>query len=179
MIAQGNLSYVLSGLLCVLFGYFGYTLDLAFLNRQLGLVKQQTTELQQQLHQLETEQMLLARKVDQFVAAEVFLAEEQKKIIKWIDVPKLVTEISHVAVAKQLQYKIIKLNNAVLTGDYTKLPVKILLQGNYQQISSFVQQMANLPWLTVPGDLTVTRFLPRGSSALFTAEMNLDIYAYA
>lgn len=70
---------------------------------------------------------------------------------------------------------------------YQKIPIKIIVVGSYHQIAGFISEIANMSWIVVIGDFTISsewqnsllsdKFVKQAAAQnLLTAEMVLDIY---
>lgn len=70
---------------------------------------------------------------------------------------------------------------------FDKVPIKVVVVGNYHQIADFVSQLANMPWIISIGNFTVSNESQTGllgeamakqaqDQHLLTAELALDVY---
>jgi type IV pilus assembly protein PilO len=70
---------------------------------------------------------------------------------------------------------------------FEKVPIKVVVIGNYHQIADFMSQVANMPWIVVIGDFTIsnenkTSIVGEAMAKqieiqhLLSAEMTLDVY---
>lgn|SRR3990167_3195627 len=70
---------------------------------------------------------------------------------------------------------------------YAKVPIKVVVVGNYHQIASFISQVANMQWIVAIGNFTLSNenqaallgeklATQAGARNLLSAELMLDVY---
>jgi type IV pilus assembly protein PilO len=80
-----------------------------------------------------------------------------------LDVPDLIGDISKVGNQAGLQFNYIKPLSEVTHDYYTQLPIKISVNGNYQQLAQFVANLAKMPRIVTLDSFTISREkLPTG-----------------
>ncbi len=72
---------------------------------------------------------------------------------------------------------------------YNKVPIKVVVVGNYHEIAGFISQVANMPWIVAIGGFTITKETDSSllgdklakqavAQNLLSAEMTLDVYTF-
>lgn len=95
------------------------------------------------------------------------------KLIRPSGLSKLLREIIRTGKAEHLEFDFFVPGEEVRSSSYAKIPVRIVVKGNYAQTARFIEQVARLPWAVATGDFTITKNDPDDR---LTTELMLDVY---
>lgn len=177
---------VVIAVVCLIVFFMGYLWDIAPLKGQLVSKKQEEQDLKSQFEMVFAKQISIQNQVSQFPKLKDKLSEWQKKFVQPTGLPGLLNEILKIGESNQLQFDLFSPGQPVKEGDYFKVPIKVVIAGNYHLIASFLSQIANLPTMVVIGDFNITRVdaqpKPEDDHAvadLLKVELILNIYYLA
>ncbi len=181
---------LLIGIACALTFYFGYSRDIATLNLNLKKAKQQETDLKQQLRFIISDKHNVQGEVLQFPQYVSLFNIWNNQLIRYIDLPQLLNEILKVGALNNIYFSLLNPGKETRVGLYMKTPIKLIAVGNYHQIAGFTSQLANLKWIIVVSNFTLsnenkndvlgTKLAAAAIAGnLLTVEMNLEVYSRA
>ncbi|VVC77065.1 hypothetical protein AQUSIP_23920 [Aquicella siphonis] len=175
------------GLIFVFVFYLGYQLDISPYQLQIKNSVLQEDDLKRQLQLMHENQRKVTRDVEQLPKAKALLSEWQKNIITKNELPDLLDDILKAGTASQLKITTFDPAAEIKDGIYYKTPVSINLSGTYDQIATFISQLANMPKM-----VNIDAFIlnndaqndpaasvdsrPLNSNDILSAVLDIDIY---
>jgi type IV pilus assembly protein PilO len=179
--------YLVVGLICAIVFYLGYGWDISALKTQIANAQAKEDELKSQLTFVINKQIKIEREAAQLPKMQASLVEWQKKLINYADLPELLNQILKLGGNNQLHFSQFNPGAEKKVDIYLKVPIKVIVVGGYHQLASFVSQVANMPWIVVVGDFTLSKEnkndvlgskLAEQATAenLLTAEITLEVY---
>lgn len=168
---------------------FGYWWDLGALSDELAHSKNQESELKLQFESGVRREKKLDEELLRFDQMRSVLIAWKKKIINHSQLPEALNEILKIGGVNGLYFTLFSPGEESKEAEYRRLPIKAIVVGDYHQIGSFLSQVANLPWIVVIGDFSITNETkadvigPKLAEQakvqnLLMAELNFDIYHY-
>lgn len=169
--------------------YFGYLWDFSALNRQIASGKQQEQDLKIQVEALIDDLADLNDEISQLPKLKEMLQTWQAKLVKPSELPDLLNEILKVGTNNQLQFDLFNPGAEVKEDLYYQVPIKTIVTGDYNQIASFLSQVANMPWIVVIDNFVINKGQNKlyekkiaeqpGYANRLTAEITLEVYHLA
>jgi type IV pilus assembly protein PilO len=92
----------------------------------------------------------------QLTQIEASLDEMIKQMPTEAEVASLLVDISQTGLATGLEFKLFKLEPAVLKDFYSELPIKIEVTGKYEEIGLFISGLASLPRIVTVHDVNIS-----------------------
>jgi type IV pilus assembly protein PilO len=178
---------ILIALVCVIVFYFGNKWDLVALQKKLQISKTEENDLKLQYASVIKKQMAAKVQVLHFNDMRVLLNEWQKRLIAYNELPDLLNQILKIGNNNSLYFNLFDPGEAIVDNNYMKVPIKVVAAGTYHQLADFISQLANLPWIVVVDNFTLsnentTEVLgakmaeTANSQNLLTLDMTLDVY---
>ena len=143
-------------LLCAVVFYLGFYLDLSSMNNKLTSEKNTENDLKQQIKLVVDKESQVTHSLSRFDAMTTLQQQWQKSIINHANLPELLNEILKIGANNNLHFSHFSPGNPIKEGSYLKIPIKIVVAGDYHQVSSFMSQIANLPWIVVIGNFSLS-----------------------
>lgn len=141
----------------------------------LHTAHQQETTLKQSLQVEIPHQLLITAQRQQLQQLTHLITQYQHYLLQPEQLGTLLDDITHAAADNQLDLELLKPNAPLKTDFYTTVPIEVALNGDYQQIGLFLNQLAHLPYFVYPRDLELT--LPLNGTA-GTLHLHLIIVMY-
>lgn len=148
---------VIFALVFVVVLYFGYLIDISDSRKGLSDAKIHEQTLKEQLEAGVRKEAAISLEISQFPVLSAQLHEWQKKLIKPENLSELLNDILKIGADNHLYFSLLDPLDSQAVGVYTKIPIRAKVVGNYQEISEFVSQVANLPWIVMIGDFAIVR----------------------
>lgn len=176
---------LLLALFSLLLLYFGYLIDLSILRREIQASYQQENDLKLQFKKILEQKISPQNEIAQIPALKKLLSQWQAKIIVESELTATLDQILKLGSQDQLKFNKFEPENEITAGIYKKTPVKANVAGTYNQIASFISQLANFPKLIQLNDLTISHIMTADASSEIAtsgpniplvAEINFDIY---
>lgn len=176
------------GLVCAGVFYLGYQWDLVSLKSQLSTGVQQEQDLKQQLELVIKKQLTVKNEILKFTTLQGMLVEWQKKLSNYGELPQVLDAILKIGSNNQLHFTSFTPGAEVKENSYLKVPIKVVADGTYHQIGSFISQIANMKWIVVVNSITITKekkteegkpTLQGSGQNLLTCELTLEVYHFA
>lgn len=175
------------GLICAVVIYCGYLWDLSALKERLITVQQDEQNIKQNLELVIKKQVSLKEEISRLSQSQDMLNQWQKKLIHYSELPNVLNEILKVGASNHLHFSLFNPGAEILSDDYFKVPIKVIAVGSYHQLADFISQVANMPWIIVISNFSITNEVKTDvlgaklatqaeAENLLTAEINLDIY---
>lgn len=177
------------GLVCAVVFYLGYWLDTSSLNEDLENTQRKEEDIKEQLKLVISKEEMTKNELSQFDMLEKLLSQWQKRMITYSELPEILNQILKIGATNHLHFSLFNPGQEVKEGSYLKVPIKVIAVGSYHQLGDFISQVANLPWIVVVGDFTLSKEnkndvlgakLAEQATAenLLTAELTLEVYHF-
>lgn len=177
-------------LICSIFFYLGYFFDLSSLNATKLAFQEKEKDLNQQLELTINNKNHLNQEVIKHTQYESLLKIWQQKLINYSNLPEVLNEILRIGANNHLHFSLFNPGEEIKENVYFKIPIKVIAVANYHQLANFISQIANMQWIVVVGNFTISNEaksdiigakLAEEAKAenLLTAELNLEVYHLA
>lgn len=178
------------GLICAVFFYLGYLLDITDLDKELNNSKDKANDLKQQIQLIIEKQNIIKNEVSHLGQSKLMLNQLQKQIVNFNNIPQLLNEILKLGANNQLHFSLFSPEKDASANTYYKLPIHVIVVGSYHQLAGFLSQVANLPWIVVIGDFTISNNFKNDvlgaklaeqavAQNLLMADLKLEVYHHA
>jgi type IV pilus assembly protein PilO len=203
---------LLFGLVFILAFYLGYWFDLSGQVQNLSHAKQQEDDLMQQIELVIRKDKLIQADVARLPGLQTELIKWKKQLVSFKELPELLNMVLKLGGDNHLFFSLFspgEPENVTLTADstpanppdqaavvpeqnakkiiYVKVPIKVVVVGNYHQIASFISEVANMAWVVAIRNFTISNEnetallgakLAKQAEAqrLLSAELMLDVY---
>lgn len=165
----------------------GYVMDISRFKKQILASVHQEENLKEQLQLMMDKQIKIKSSIADLPTIKGLLANWQGKILSKNELPGMLNEILKTGQVNHLKITAFDPANEIKDGIYFKTPVSIDMTGTYDQIATFISQLANMPKLVNidafslnnHSDKTVAttdETKPLNSNELFTAKLDIEIY---
>lgn len=145
------------GLACVLLFLLAYRLDFSSLQKRFTIVQQQQNDLKNQLQAIFKNQAELYADLAKEAELNKTLSVLQGKLVSKNNIPEALNEILKIGSANGLQFSSFNPDKEELESIYTKVPIKVIAIGSYDQIGSFLDQIAHMTPLITINNFTIQR----------------------
>ncbi len=162
----------LLSLVCAILFIVGYQFDIFPLESRLLTAQQTHSLLKKQLHAVDAEQFLLEEKMARLPEVKNLLTTWQSHSIRERDLTDLIKIILKMSRAHHLQMNYINAGEKQVQGQSVWIPVNVIAVGEYGPLNQFIAEIAELPWLVMVDDFTVTVM----DESHYSAEMQLRVY---
>lgn len=132
------------GIICLIVFYIGYYVDLSRLTRKLDIIKLQEMDLKTQFSSLAVSMSVVNNDLIKYPVLVDTLAQLQKELIISSDLPELLSQILKMGAQNELKFNYFIPGPEKKVGNHFKVPIKIVVIGTYDQIASFMSQIANM-----------------------------------
>ena len=174
---------------CMAF-YAGYRWDILSMQERIENIQREEGDLKQQYELAVSKEALIRNQTNQVVQLKQLLAVWKSQLIKKSELPEILNEILKIGANNQLAFTLFNPGPESKVGAYIQKPIKIIAVGGYHQLANFISQVANLPWIIVVGNFTLSKDnrseligekLAQQAEIdnLLTAEMTFEIYHLA
>lgn len=180
-----SMQFFITALICGVVFYFAYMIDFSSLHHVIASSQRQEADLKVGMEAaLDTEAAINAD-LSQLPQLQKTLKTWQNTLVKSAELPDLLNEILKLGTANNLQFDIFSPGEKTKDGDYIKVPIKAVITGNYDQVASFLSQVANMSWLVginnfVIEEKNLTTSRKPGAAELdgqLIAEVTLEVYS--
>jgi type IV pilus assembly protein PilO len=165
----------------------GYYFDITKKRDEFSSSLKQEEDLKVQYQMVVVKKNEVKNIIANFSSLQLTLEQWKKTIITRAEQPELLNEILKIGATNQIYFNLFDPGQAVLENGYYKVPIKIIAVGSYHQLADFISQVANMRWLVVVGDFTISNenkndvlgaALASKANAqnLLTGEFNFDVY---
>ncbi len=167
--------------------YIGYAWDLAGLKTKIANNHQQEDTIKQQLALVISQEEATKHFVSELWNFQSSLNRWKKKLITHVQLPELLNEILKYGSGNHIYFDLFNPGDETMEQQYVKIPIKVIAIGTYHQLADFISQVANMPWIVVVSNFTIsskddtnalgTQMAEIAKSEnLLTAEMTLVVY---
>lgn len=137
--------------------YFGYIFDFSSLSNQILTRFKQEQDLKQQLESSLKIEEEMREVVLQYPEVMKLLNQWQGQLISSSTLPDLMNLILSIGATNHLKFSVFIPGEKKPVEDYFMVPIKVVVQGNYNQVAHFISQVANLPQLVAIGDFAMMK----------------------
>lgn len=169
-------------LFCFIILYFGYFLSFSDQISKLNRLERQEQDLKTQYSAVASDVNTLLKELAAYPLLINALNVAQNKIISPKELPEVLNDILRISRQNELEINQFNPQPEVKSNAYTKVTIKALMTGTYDQIANFVSQIANMDKtiaisnfiLSKPKPATTVQ--PTVSNGRLDAELMLDVY---
>lgn len=136
--------------------YVGYYFDLSALRQSLHEGTQKELELKEQYQATVRKAAKLQTMMLEYQQYTATLKDWEKKFVRHINLPELLNDILKFAATNQLYVTLFNPGDAIIEEPYAKIPIHLMVVGGYHQIAQFMSEIANMSWIVVIGNFTLT-----------------------
>lgn len=137
--------------------YFGYLLDVSLLKREIQSGNAMEENLKLKYQQLIHQQIMEKNELKEIPQLIQKLNEWNSSMISEIELTKFLDQILKIGSNDHLRFNVFQLGSKSKTDAYQVTPVKINVAGNYDQIASFISQIANIQKVVQIDDFTLSK----------------------
>lgn len=178
---------LLLGMLCVIIFYLGFLFDLSDLGSQLQTSKEKEQNLKTELKATLKKHSKLDNEIAAYGPLPTTLLQWQNKLISAPALPDLMNEILKIGTTQHLQFILFTPGSTIKSDIYKMIPLKLIVNGEYDQIAGFLSDIANLKLMVAIGDFTISKPLNETNKSepteqntnLLTADITLEVYYLA
>src|SRR5690606_38998779 len=151
----GALKVIVAALLFAVLLFLGYQFHLKDLQAQLERTEAQEATLRKEF----TDKSFKAANLDAYKEQLIEIEDRFGTLLKQLpsdtEVPGLLEDITQMGLNSGLEFESITLQPEVERQFYIELPIKIVVQGNYHDIATFVSSVAGLPRIVTLHDFDI------------------------
>jgi type IV pilus assembly protein PilO len=151
----GALKVIVAVLLLIVLLFAGYHFHLKDLQLELERVEAQEATLRRDFSDKSFRAANLEAYKQQLVEIEDRFGELIRQLPSDTEVPGLLEDITQMGLNSGLEFESITLQPEVTTQFYVELPIRIVVQGTYHDIGTFVSSVAGLPRIVTLHDFTI------------------------
>lgn len=149
------LKVIVAVLLLIVLLFAGYHFHLKDLQLELERVEAQEATLRRDFSDKSFRAANLEAYKQQLVEIEDRFGELIRQLPSDTEVPGLLEDITQMGLNSGLEFESITLQPEVTTQFYVELPIRIVVQGTYHDIGTFVSSVAGLPRIVTLHDFTI------------------------
>lgn len=164
--------------------YLLYLWNISNLNEELVAEKKKQQEIEQQFPFVFAKQAEVKKQTSQFSKLEDTLKQWENKFLTYSAIPQLINDILKFGAANHLYFTLFTPGKEIKDGHYIKLPIKVIVVGNYNDTANFLSQIANLASIVIIGNFVLSseeknNLTSNTSGKLLTSEIVLEAYYIA
>jgi type IV pilus assembly protein PilO len=148
---------VIFAIVCAGVFAFGYFFDFSALSDQIVTRYKQEQDLKQQMKAILRTEESMKEVVKQFPEILKLLSQWQGQLINSGNLPDLLNQILKLGAANHIQFSLFAPGAKKQEDDYFMVPLKVVIRGNYNQVSDFISQVANLAQIVSIGDFVMAK----------------------
>ncbi|RHW22349.1 type 4a pilus biogenesis protein PilO [Pseudomonas jilinensis] len=173
----GALKVIVGVLLLVVLLFLGYHFHLKDLQASLERAEAQETTLRRDFADKSFRAANLEAYKEQLEEIEERFGALLKQLPSDTEVPGLLEDITQMGLNSGLEFESITLQPEVTTQFYIELPIRIVVQGSYHDLATFVSSVAGLPRIVTLHDFTIAP-LSAGNPDLLKMDILAKTYRY-
>lgn len=181
-----SIRYFIIAAVCAIIFYFAYMLDFSGLQRVIKNNQQKENDLKTQFSALITVEALADSALSHLPQLQETLKAWQGELIKPSQLPDLLNEILKIGTSNNLQFDLFNPGEGLKVDQYIKIPIRVIIKGNYDQIANFISQVANMKWLVGITNFSIEKKADLDKKTVdpallgrLTSELNLEVYYLA
>jgi type IV pilus assembly protein PilO len=136
--------------------YLGYLVDLLPLKEEINTTISQEEDLKQQYKVSLDQQVSITSDILLLPKLEQLLNQWEKHFITAAELPSLLDTILKSGQENGLKFNLFDPGSEVKKGKYVMIPLRINTAGTYDQIASFMSDVANMSKLVVIGNFAIS-----------------------
>jgi type IV pilus assembly protein PilO len=167
--------------------YFLHRLFLSTITSELEANKKKESELKSQIKSLIIKEQLIKAEVAQSHHLQSLLLQWKDELTTRKNLPELINAILKIGANNNIYFAAFNPDTEIPSNAYIKVPINVVIVGNYHQIGNFISQVANLPTIVSIGNFTLSTehkidvlgkqlFDQAIAHNLLTADFNFEIY---
>lgn len=173
----GALKVIVAVVVFAVLLFLGYNFHLKELQAQLERTEAQESTLRKEF----SDKSFRAANLDAYKAQLVEIEERFGVLLQQLpsdtEVPGLLEDITQMGLNSGLEFESITLQPEVVQPFYIELPIRIVVQGNYHDIATFVSSVAGLPRIVTLHDFDIAP-LSAGNPDLLKMNILAKTYRY-
>jgi type IV pilus assembly protein PilO len=179
-------------LFCLIIFYLGYQWDISSLKKELASSQRQESDLKLQLQGLIDNLNAVNNDIAQLPLLQDLLKKWQTGLVTTESLPDTLNEILRLGTNNQLQFQIFSPSSEIKDDaypTYRRIPINSVVIGQYDQIATFLSQVASMPTLVVISNFEILQgqnklydkkeALEPGYADRLTAAISLEVYSLA
>lgn len=174
---------IVIGVVCLIVLYLGYFFDLSNQLKKIKVIKQQVEDLKVQFISMASNMTEIRDDLEKYSVLVGALAQSQKKLITSPELSELLNEILKMGAKNELEFNYFSPGTEIKEGSHIKIPIKVIVEGTYDQIASFISQIANMDRIVAIDTITLIKKDPSKMEGVqpdmpnrLVAEFMLDVY---
>ena len=136
--------FIMTGILTVLLGFWW---DISSIELKLTDARKQEMLLKDEVRSAIKKERDTEIYIQRLPTTKMLLAQWKSQLTRITDIPEALNEILKVGADSRLYFGLFDPGERISTGMYPVLPVKMVVVGNYHQLSSFLSHLSSLPRL--------------------------------
>jgi len=136
--------------------YLAYLLDIASINNNIQSAKQQQKQLIKDFQLAVEARVRLENNLMQFPKLKSMIASWSSNIIAANEITATLDALIKLGEEAHVKFNLFDPGTEIKDGSYYKVPVKLSILGNYDQIATFISLVANYSKLIVVDDFSIT-----------------------
>jgi type IV pilus assembly protein PilO len=181
-----------TALFCLIIFYLGYQWDISSLKKELASSQRQESDLKLQLQGLIDNLNAVNNDIAQLPLLQDLLKKWQTGLVTTESLPDTLNEILRLGTNNQLQFQIFSPSSEIKDDaypTYRRIPINSVVIGQYDQIATFLSQVASMPTLVVISNFEILQgqnklydkkeALEPGYADRLTAAISLEVYSLA
>ncbi|WP_024871409.1 type 4a pilus biogenesis protein PilO [Tolumonas lignilytica] len=169
---------ILIAFVCILIGAVGYYALISDSIKKLDQTRQQEIDLKSQFEIRAAQASSLNAYRQQMVQLEDMLKSQLKQLPDKTEVAGLLDDISYIATNNGLKLLRINWEPEVKKEFYTELPMRIDIEGQYDQLGQFSADIAALPRIVLLGSFTINKETKQGNTNDIIMSVQAKTYRY-
>lgn len=137
--------------------YLGYFFNFSELSDQIYTRYKQEQELKQQIKASLKVEADLKEIVARYPEILKLLNEWEGQLIEGNKLPDLLNQILKLGADNHLHFSLFAPGAKQQENSFFKVPIKVLIRGNYNQVANFISQIANLPQIVAVSDFLMIK----------------------
>ena len=171
----GALKVIVAAVVFAVLLFLGYHFHLKDLQAQLERTEAQEAALRTEFSEKSFKAANLEADKAQLVEIEDRFGTLLKQLPSDTEVPGLLEDITQMGLNSGLEFESITLQPEVAQQFYIELPIRIVVQGNYHDIATFVSSVAGLPRIVTLHDFEIA---PLNAGNPYILKMNILAKTY-
>ncbi len=152
-------------LACVAVFYLGYYFDFSNQSHQIFVRYKQELDLKDQVSSILKTKQEMQEIVLQYPELQKLLSQWQGQLINGSNLPDLLNQILKLGALNHLQFSLFAPGEKKTEDDYEVVPIKVVVQGGYNQVAHFISEIANLPQIVAVSDFIMGKQIAEPSTA--------------
>lgn len=151
------IKFFLFFIISLLIVYLGFLLDIHNLQVYTRASQLQERDLFQQFTDIVNNRRQVESDIAQLPVLRQTLKEWEKKLVTVAEMPIILDDLIKTASQNRLRLNLLDPQNEEKDNFYHRIPVKIQLAGQFDEIASFLSQVANMEKIIIIGDFSFIR----------------------